>query len=121
MSRTESAGTGSGASERADRPPVAVIGAGLIGRAWAIVFARAGHPVALYDVDAGATERSLEQIGSSARGLIVEPAESVIGRVQLASTLQHALAGAALVQENVRETLEDKMAIFGEMDGLASP
>ena len=25
---------------------IAVVGAGLIGRAWAIVFARAGHPVA---------------------------------------------------------------------------
>ena len=31
---------------------VAVVGAGLIGRAWAIVFARAGHPVRLHDADA---------------------------------------------------------------------
>ncbi|MGH8731551.1 MAG: 3-hydroxyacyl-CoA dehydrogenase NAD-binding domain-containing protein, partial [Burkholderiales bacterium] len=28
---------------------VAIIGAGLIGRAWAMVFARAGHSVKLYD------------------------------------------------------------------------
>jgi 3-hydroxyacyl-CoA dehydrogenase len=124
--RTESAAAGDGLSGTAERPPVAVIGAGLIGRAWAIVFARAGHPVALYDVDSGASERSLEQIGSSVRemiahGLLVEPAERVIGRVRIGSTLQHALAGVALVQENIRETLEDKMAIFGELDRLASP
>ena len=28
---------------------IAVIGAGLIGRSWAIVFARAGHQVKLFD------------------------------------------------------------------------
>ena len=31
---------------------IAVIGAGLIGRAWSISFARAGYEVALWDVDA---------------------------------------------------------------------
>jgi 3-hydroxyacyl-CoA dehydrogenase len=31
---------------------VAIIGAGLIGRSWAIVFARAGHRVAIWDRDA---------------------------------------------------------------------
>ena len=30
-------------------PRIAVIGAGLIGRSWAIVFARAGWQVALHD------------------------------------------------------------------------
>jgi L-gulonate 3-dehydrogenase len=29
---------------------VAVVGAGLVGRGWAIVFARAGHEVRLFDV-----------------------------------------------------------------------
>ena len=30
---------------------IGIIGAGLIGRAWAMVFARAGHAVALYDAN----------------------------------------------------------------------
>ena len=30
---------------------VAVVGAGLVGAGWAIVFARAGHPVRIYDED----------------------------------------------------------------------
>lgn len=34
-----------------ERGPIAIVGAGLIGRAWAIVFARAGHPVRLHDMD----------------------------------------------------------------------
>ena len=31
---------------------IGIVGAGLIGRAWAMVFARAGHPVTMYDADA---------------------------------------------------------------------
>ena len=30
---------------------IAIVGAGLVGRAWAIVFARAGYPVVLYDTN----------------------------------------------------------------------
>ena len=44
---------------------IAVIGAGLIGRAWAIVFARAGHSVALYDADPVAMHRNLSSIDAS--------------------------------------------------------
>jgi len=40
------------------KPKIAIVGAGLIGRAWAIVFARAGHPVAITDVDAAALARA---------------------------------------------------------------
>ena len=32
---------------------IAIIGAGLIGRAWAMVFARAGHSVRIWDPVAG--------------------------------------------------------------------
>src|SRR3984893_18129783 len=45
-------------------PCVAVIGAGLIGRSWAIVFAGGGCDVALYDSSAGVAE--------SARALVAE-------------------------------------------------
>jgi L-gulonate 3-dehydrogenase len=124
MSRAEAASARDGVSEIGDRPPVAVIGAGLIGRAWAIVFARAGHPVALYDLDSGACTRCLEQLGVSVREmianrLIAEPPEKVVGRVRIAATVEKALAGAALVQENIRETLADKIAIFTELDRIA--
>ena len=47
-------------------PRIAVIGAGLIGRSWAIVFAAAGWEVALYDADPQAAEAAL---GGVADGL----------------------------------------------------
>lgn len=41
---------------------VAVIGAGLIGRGWAIVFARAGWQVKLYDLRASALDVARREI-----------------------------------------------------------
>lgn len=105
---------------------IAIVGAGLIGRAWAIVFARAGCTVALHDAapQALADCRQLlhENLGDLAQhGLIAEPPEVVLARITAVPTLAAALEGAALVQENVRETLEAKRAIFAEMDRLAAP
>ena len=47
-------------------PRVAVIGAGLIGRSWSIVFARVGWDVALFDAAADAIEPACAMV---ARGL----------------------------------------------------
>lgn len=105
---------------------IAIVGAGLIGRAWAIVFARAGCPVAIYDAapEALAACRQLlrENIEDLAQhGLIAEPPERVLARITPVATLAAAVEGAELVQENVRETLDTKRAIFAEMDRLAAP
>jgi 3-hydroxyacyl-CoA dehydrogenase len=105
---------------------IAIVGAGLIGRAWAIVFARAGCSVAVYDADPAALAqcRKLlhENISDLAQhGLIDEAPDTVLARITPVATLAAALEGAALVQENVRETLEVKRAIFAEMDRLAAP
>jgi len=40
----------------------AIVGAGLIGRAWAIVFARAGHAVTLTDSAAGAARSAAARV-----------------------------------------------------------
>ena len=105
---------------------IAIVGAGLIGRAWGIVFARAGCSVAIYDAApkalAGCEKLLRENIGDLAQhGLINEPPEVVLARITPVATLAAALDGAALVQENVRETVEAKLAIFAEMDALAAP
>lgn len=105
---------------------IAVIGAGLIGCAWASVFARAGHPVVLYDIDAQALAGAVDTVQAGlvplhAAGLISETPEVVAGRVQVCADLQEALHGAALVQENVRETVDAKREIFTRLDAAASP
>ena len=105
---------------------IAIVGAGLIGRAWAIVFARAGCTVAIYDAApealAGCDKLLQENISDLAQhGLMLEAPDVVLARIRPVATLATALQGAVLVQENVRETIEAKRAIFAEMDALAAP
>jgi hypothetical protein len=42
-----------------EKRPIAVVGTGLVGAGWAIVFARAGHLVRLFDSVPGAAERAM--------------------------------------------------------------
>jgi len=105
---------------------IAIVGAGLIGCAWAAVFARAGHPVAMYDINSAALAAAKDTIAASLAelyqgGLITEPANAVLGRVDTVASLAEAVKGAALVQENVRETEAAKKEIFAELDRLADP
>jgi L-gulonate 3-dehydrogenase len=104
---------------------VAVVGAGLIGRAWAISFARAGHEVAI--TAAAAAEKALSFIDEALKDLQrfdllngAAPAE-VRGRLRAARGLEDALEGAIHVQENAPERIEVKRALYGELDRIARP
>ena len=104
---------------------IAIVGAGLIGRAWAIVFARAGRHVALYHPDPLVVPAALETIGVNLAdlvesGLIADPAET-IQRIEPVKNLEAALRGALYVQENGPENLAIKQALFRELDRLANP
>jgi 3-hydroxyacyl-CoA dehydrogenase len=103
---------------------IAVVGAGMIGRAWAMVFARAGHEVALHDVDASVLEPGLRLIEKSlgdlaAQGLISEAPAVVRRRITATPLLADALREATYVQENALETVEAKREVFRAMDAIA--
>ncbi len=104
---------------------IGIVGAGLIGRAWAIVFARGGALVAMFDPDPkamaaapGAIRAGLEAVAGE--GLLEEMPAAVFARVDLANSLAQAVAEADYVQENTVETLEAKRHIFAELDRLAA-
>ena len=106
---------------------VAIIGSGFIGRAWAISFARAGHEAALWDAASGAPADALTYIESllpdlKANDLLngATPLE-IRGRIQVAATLEAAVAGAVHVQENTPENLDLKREIFARLDAVAEP
>jgi L-gulonate 3-dehydrogenase len=103
----------------------AIIGAGLIGRAWAHVFARGGWNVRAWDPDAGQranaarlVEQSLHEL--AAHGL-VKDAAAAAKRVTVVATLEEAVAGADYVQESGPEVLEAKRATFEQLDRAAPP
>jgi L-gulonate 3-dehydrogenase len=107
-------------------PRIAVVGAGLIGRAWSIVFARAGFDVGLWDPDRRQVQAAIQFIGERLpelheAGLLKEPPELVARRVHPATHLAEALAGAQHVQENGPERVDAKRALFAELDRLANP
>jgi L-gulonate 3-dehydrogenase len=106
-------------------PRVAIIGSGLIGRAWAMVFARAGWDAALYDAVGGVADNALglvaEGLDELAKHGLVQDPKSAAARVRAAKSVADALDGASYVQENVPETRDAKRAIFAELDALAAP
>jgi 3-hydroxyacyl-CoA dehydrogenase len=100
-----------------------VAGAGLIGRSWAIVFARAGLAVALYDGIPGVAARARTIIADELETLTqqgaIGSAADALGRIRVADTLPEAVEGAALVQECASETIEAKLGVFAELDRAA--
>jgi 3-hydroxyacyl-CoA dehydrogenase len=103
---------------------IGIVGTGLIGRSWSIVFARAGYDVSIYDDAPQALEKCLATLQENLRelaeeGLLNESQDTVLRRITPVRTLQDAVQNAILVQENVREALEVKQSIFSEMDRLA--
>jgi len=110
-----------------DVTKAAVIGSGFIGRAWAIVFARAGLDVSLWDTDYSVTQAAVSYIGDivgdlAANDLLNEQSpETLTGRLQPVRELSAALDGAGYIQENTPEDIGIKRAILGEIDALAGP
>ena len=104
-------------------PTIAIVGAGLIGRAWAGVFARGGWDVRVTDPSRDVLESVPRLIRESldeqaALGLAQDPARAA-ERVAVMPSVAEAVAHADLVQESGPETVEAKQAIFSELDRLA--
>lgn len=103
---------------------IAIIGSGLIGRAWAMVFARARHPVKIYDNVPGAVNKALAQVESGLRelrgaGLISEDPGAVAARISGCVTLADAARDADYVQENTAERLDVKREVYRQLDEAA--
>ena len=103
---------------------ISVIGGGTIGVGWAIVFARSGLDVSLFEPDevrrrqvVGEIERRLVELAEY--GLIDEPPSLVAGRVATFNDLRAAVGGAIHVQECAPESLDIKRRLFSEMFQVA--
>jgi L-gulonate 3-dehydrogenase len=105
-------------------PAVAVVGAGSIGVAWALVFARAGHTVGLYDPAADRraavpAELSSRLAALDDAGLLKQDAAAIVGRVTITDDLDEAAGPATYVQECAPESLAVKRELFARLDQSA--
>ena len=104
---------------------VAIVGVGLIGRAWAAIFARAGWNVHLTDPHvptlAAAPRLIRDELHALARHGLADDPDGAIARVSVAGSLEEAVMDVEFVQENGPERVEEKQTIFALLDKLAPP
>ena len=103
------------------RCSVVVLGSGSIGVSWAIVFARAGHPVQLFDVDPASATRATREIATrledlAAEGLLGRETSAVTAQITTTCDLAGAVAGARFVVECVPEDLTIKRGVFDQLE-----
>jgi L-gulonate 3-dehydrogenase len=108
-----------------DKRIAAIIGAGLIGRAWAVVFARAGWTVRLYDAVPAQLSAARQLIAQALAGQeqagFITDSRAALERVAPCMRVGDAVTDAAWVQENLPEEVAIKQSAFAELDRLASP
>lgn len=104
-----------------DPARVTVVGAGLVGGSWAVVFARAGCVVVVHDQDTKQmlaaeswirqTLRSLESAGA-----LHDTAAAILDRMSYEPQRSLAVANADYIQESIIESLEAKRSLFQLLD-----
>lgn len=100
--------------------PVAVLGAGTLGRRIALMMASAGGTVRIYDLSAEAALAAKAYVDAELPALVRTRGEgATIGTVETSNQLGEAVDGVWLVVEAVPEKLELKRKIFAELSELA--
>jgi L-gulonate 3-dehydrogenase len=111
--------------EKIETSRIAVIGAGSIGVAWAIVFARSGRSVALYDIDENRLLVARTEIQDRVADLtlheLVEDGPRTCARITFSKMLEESLRDADYIQEAAPESLALKRSLFELLDAQANP
>ncbi|MCM3895395.1 3-hydroxyacyl-CoA dehydrogenase family protein [Gordonia sputi] len=102
-----------------DARPVAVVGAGTLGRRIALMFSTRGGEVRIFDQSADQREAATQYVDDTIDETLKIIGKGVAGKVIPASTLADAVAGAWLVVEAVPERLDIKIPLWGEIDAAA--
>jgi 3-hydroxybutyryl-CoA dehydrogenase len=97
---------------------IAVIGAGVAGRGFALACAAAGFDVVVEDVMPAKLRRAQEEYADL--GLLSSRAQSP-GRLEIALTVEDAVREADVVVDFVPDELESKLEIFCLVDRMAPP
>jgi L-gulonate 3-dehydrogenase len=101
---------------------VAIVGSGLVGRAWAMAYARGGCTVRLYDPADGVAHTALGLIETTLEAMLQldllrgQSVATIMARISAAKSLADAVSSSDYVQENSPERLEIKKLVFSDLD-----
>ncbi|XP_077977895.1 lambda-crystallin-like [Glandiceps talaboti] len=105
---------------------IGIVGSGIIGQSWAMIFASAGYKVYLYDVEPSFVAKAMDTIKISLQDLEKSgllkgklTADQQFGLISGVDNLESVVKGAKHVQECVPENLELKKKVFSQIDELA--
>src|SRR5579871_3390212 len=96
---------------------IAVVGCGLVGSSWALVFARAGLQVTVYDQSPAAVDAAIDWVRRTAPMMAAsdllngKTVEEVVGSLTPAYDLAEAIAHADYIQESAPERVEIKQEL----------
>ncbi|MFE5586517.1 3-hydroxyacyl-CoA dehydrogenase family protein [Kitasatospora sp. NPDC056531] len=99
--------------------PVAVVGAGTLGRRIALMFATGGGEVRIYDPSAEQLAAARDYVEEKLPGVAAKVSDGRQGEVAVTGDLAEALRGAWLVIEAVPECPELKQRVFADLDRFA--
>jgi 3-hydroxybutyryl-CoA dehydrogenase len=104
-----------------DDRPIAIDGAGTLGRKIATVYAAGGTDVRIFDVSQKQREAARDHVHGQIDHVrsTLGPAESRAGEVALCDDLAEAVGGAWMVIEAIPEQLDLKRQAFAQLDELA--
>jgi 3-hydroxybutyryl-CoA dehydrogenase len=100
--------------------PVAVIGAGTLGRRIALIFAAHGAQVTIYDLAESQRDAAIDYVTQELPALADQLPGVGPGQVRAEADLAEAVAKAWLVVEAIPERLELKKQMFGQLDELSA-
>lgn len=104
---------------------IALVGCGLVGGSWSVVFARAGLKVKLFDPSPASLQAALDFARETVNGLARHGMldgrnpEDVLALLEPVSSMAEAVRDADYIQESAPERLEVKQALYRELAPLA--
>jgi 3-hydroxyacyl-CoA dehydrogenase len=104
---------------------VSVIGCGVVGSSWSLVFARAGLRVSVFDPSRSSVDRAMERVMKSAAeleslGLLRgRTAEQIFALLTPTASLEEALQEADYIQESAPERIETKRDLYKKLGSIA--
>lgn len=99
--------------------PIAVIGAGTLGRRIALMFATRGGVVRVCDLDAGQRADAAAYVDQELPGVLASIDGGSPATLEFTDSIAEAVADAWLVVESLPERLEVKIPVFAQLDELA--